>query len=91
MKAQRPIIEIGSQPPQSPCMNLCDLGFFKSIDSRLPKLRAFSLPQFIGQIKGAFDVYPSEKLESLACMKSRILGCVIEHDGGNDFKVLQVF
>ena len=24
--------------PQSPCTNLCDLGFFRSISSRLPKL-----------------------------------------------------
>lgn len=40
MKAGKPIIEFADQIAQSPCTNLCDLGFFKSIDSRLPKLRS---------------------------------------------------
>ena len=44
-----PRIELVEQLPQSPCSNLCDLGFFRSIDSRLPKLRSFSMPEFIEQ------------------------------------------
>lgn len=41
LTAARPHIKSVSQPLQSPCTNVCDLGFFNSIDSRLPKLRSF--------------------------------------------------
>ena len=33
------------------------LGFFNSIDSKLPKLRSFKLPEFIQQIKDTFAEY----------------------------------
>ena len=54
-----------SQKPQSPCTNLCDLGFFRSIDSRLPKLRDFNMLQYIEQIKAAYAEYPEDKLSYL--------------------------
>ena len=58
MDQGKPKIVIVLQIPQSPCTNLCDLGFFSSIDSRLPKLRSFKLPEFTQQIKQAFEEYP---------------------------------
>ena len=56
--------------PQSPCTNLCDLSFFRSVDSRLPKLRSFSMPTFIKQIEVAFKEYPEDKLDDLCGMKT---------------------
>ncbi len=68
-----PKIELVEQLPQSPCTNLCDLGFFRSIDSRLPKLRSFSMPTFIKQIEGAFEDYPEAKIDDLCRMKTELL------------------
>lgn len=87
MQAGRPRIEFVPQVAQSPCTNLCDLGFFRSLDSRLPKLRSFSLLEFIEQIKEAYAEYPHAKLSDLAAMKSRVVQCIAENAGGNDFKL----
>ena len=37
---------------QSPCSNTLDLGFNKSLDSRLPKKRSFDLDKFEDEILG---------------------------------------
>ena len=49
------------QLPRSPCTNLCDLGFFRSIDTRLSKLRSCAMPTFIKQIEGACEVGAGER------------------------------
>ena len=72
---------------QSPCTNLCDLGFFRSIDSRLPKLRCFKVPEFIQQIKDTYEEYPEAKIEALVRMKKRVVVCICENEGRNDFKL----
>jgi len=87
MSKGKPRIVFVEQIAQSPCTNLCDLGFFRSIDSRLPKLRSFSLLELISQIKDAFAEYPSAKLSSLVIMKARVTRCIADHEGANDFKL----
>ena len=57
------------------------------IDSRLPKLRSFKLPEFIGQIEEAYEEYPDEKLEALCSMKTRVCACIVENEGQNDFRL----
>ena len=42
----RPEIVFGEQVANSPDTNACDLGFFKSMDLRLPKKRALKLDAF---------------------------------------------
>ena len=64
---------------------LCDLGFFRSVDSRLPKLRSFKLPTFIKQIEEAFEEYPDEKLDDLRGMKTRVCVAIVENQGDNKF------
>ena len=70
-----------------------DLGFNKSLDSRLPKVRSFDLDKFEQEILDAFDQYPSEKLDALYDMKQRpiqrVIECIIARDppGGNTFKL----
>ena len=65
----------------------CDLGFNKSLDSRLPRVRDFNLDKFEEQILEAWDEYPSEKLDDLFDMKSRVLQCILSSNppGGNNF------
>eukprot|EP00967_Tisochrysis_lutea_P132187 scaffold230530_cov31-Tisochrysis_lutea.AAC.1 len=43
------------QVANSPDTNACDLGFFKSMDSRLPKRRDFNLDRFTEQYMRAFN------------------------------------
>ena len=64
---------------------LCDLGFFRSVDSRLPKLRSFKLPTFIKQIEEAFEEYPDEKLDVVCGIKTRVCVAIVENQGDNKF------
>ena len=87
LNQKTPRIVLVEQIAQSPCTNLCDLGFFRSIDSRLPKLRSFDLLEFIRQIEAAFQEYPEEKLEALCQMKSRVCRAIMDNWGQNDFRL----
>ena len=82
-----PRIELVEQLPQLPCTNLCDLGFFRSVDSRLPKLRSFSMPEFILQIEDAYEQYPAEKIEDLCAMKTRVCVAIVQNWGDNTFRL----
>ena len=84
-KSRGPKITIFKQERNSPCTNACDLGFNKSLDSRLPHRRAFNLDKFEKQILAACNSYPSEKLDAIFDMKSRVLECIIQAKGLNDF------
>ena len=53
------------QAPQSPDTNTLDLGFNKSLDSTLPKVRSFDLDKFEEEILEAWDIYPEDKLDDL--------------------------
>lgn len=77
------------QCPNSPDTNALDLGFNKSLDSRLPRVRSFDLDLFEQQIMQCFEEYPPEKLDDLFDMKQRVCRCIIECDppGGNSFKL----
>ena len=61
----------------SPCTNKNDLGFYNSIDSRLPKLRNFNLDELYKQVEDEFWAYPSEKLDALARMKACVCQAII--------------
>ena len=82
-----PEIKPVDQCAQSPETNTLDLGFNKSLDSRLPQVRDFNLDKFEDQILQAWDEYPSEKLDDLYDMKSRVIECILTSNppGGNNF------
>ena len=80
-----PRIEIVSQAAQAPDTNANNLGFYRSIDSRLPKVRNFDLDEFEKQILAAFKDYPSKTLNDLFDMKQRVCQCIIDAKGDNDF------
>ena len=82
-----PQVKLFRQEANSPCTNKNDLGFYNSIDSRLPKLRKFSLDELYQQVVDAFWEYPSEKLDALARMKARVCKAIIKSGGDNDFKL----
>ena len=82
-----PEIQLVSQVPQSPDMNACDLGFFRSMDSRLPALRSFNLDTFEKQCLEVFKEYPPEKLTAIFNMKQRVCKCILACEGQNDYKL----
>ena len=71
--AQRQVdIGIFPQEPNSPCTNLNDLGFYNSMDSRLPAYRDFKLDAFEKQVQECFWSYTPEKLDKLCQTKKAV-------------------
>ena len=83
------LLESERKPAQSPELNTLDLGFNKSLDSRLPKVRDFNLHNFDAQVDQTYKDYPEDKLDNVFDMKSRVMQCIINSSppGGNNFKL----
>ena len=73
------------QPAQSPDTNKNDLGFYSSIDSKLPQYRDFNLDAFSAQVQSAFDAYDPQLLTNIDSAKKVVLSRIIEFKGDNDF------
>ena len=86
-KQKGPLLEVIEQCAQSPDQNACDLGFFNSVDSRIPKLRPYDLDEFEKMIIAAHDSYPGEKLDAIFDMKQAICERVLATTppGNNDY------
>ena len=80
-------IEIVDQPAQSPDTNCNDLGFYASIDSRMPKFRSFNLDQLFAEVCQAWNAYPSEKLRDIFDTKHAIMEEIIKDKGDNLYKL----
>ena len=83
----RPEIVFGKQIPNSPDTNACDLGFFKSMDSRIPKNRSMKLDEFEKQCLATFKDYPSEILNRLFETKTLVCKCIVGAGGDNTYKL----
>ena len=82
----RPQIVFGDQVPNSPDTNGCDLGFFKSMDTRLPRSRALKLDAFEKQCLQTFKEYPREVLDKLFQTKTLTCKAIVANGGDNTYK-----
>ena len=82
-----PKIEIVEQIPNSPDTNACDLGFFRSLDSRPPRKRAMRLDAFEKQVLQAFKDYPPDRLSAIFDQKKRVCSAIIADGGNNAYKM----
>ena len=71
----------------SPCTNGNDLGFYNSLDSRLPAQRPFDLNKLFELVESAYWEYPGEKLDNLFDTKMAVCKSIIEARGDNDFSL----
>ena len=78
---------LSPQPPQSPDLNLNDLGFYSSFDTAIGNNRKFDLKLWWDQIKNTFKSYESEKLLKLVETKQRVVSLAAECGGDNCYKL----
>eukprot|EP00965_Chrysotila_dentata_P258040 6213077-Pleurochrysis_carterae.AAC.1 len=87
-KQAGPELIIFPQCANSPDQNALDLGFNKSLDSKLPKCRPNNLDEFEALILEELSKYPSEKLNDLFdSKKNRVCQSVVADKGDNAFKI----
>ena len=82
-------IKFVNQSPNSPDLNVCDLGLFWSFKSRLRKKIAWSkdYQEMVRVVLEVFDAYPAETLDGIwGCLYNNYRS-VLESDGGNQYKI----
>ncbi|ETV84653.1 hypothetical protein H257_03795 [Aphanomyces astaci] len=75
------------QPPNSPDLNVRDLGFFASIQALQYKMVSRSMDDVIEATLSAFEVLSSDKLSSIFLTLQAVMCLVMEHHGENNFKL----
>lgn len=83
-------IKFKSQPPNSPDLNVLDLGFFNAIQSLQHQASPKTMEELITCVENAFDTLTKEKLDNVfltlqKCMESTMLA-----SGGNDYKIQHI-
>lgn len=75
------------QPPNSPDMNVLDLGFFASIQALQYRAECKSIRDLLREVNAAFHALPVEKLDDVFLTLQKVLECVMKAGGSNKFKL----
>lgn len=75
------------QPPNSPDLNILDLGFFASLQSMVYKVPSQNCDAMIETVKEKFAVYPPYKLRNVFLTLQNVMNSIIEVNGGNDYDI----
>ncbi|ETV71908.1 hypothetical protein H257_13038 [Aphanomyces astaci] len=75
------------QPPNSPDLNVLDLGFFASIQTLQYKTVSRTVDEVIASTMITFETLESEKLANVFLTLQGVMRLVLEHRGGNHFKL----
>ena len=76
-----------NQPANSPDTNLCDLGFFNSIQARYNKEAPKRVEDIISCVDKALKEYPSSLLNRLWITHMSVMNEIILCNGNNDYKI----
>ena len=74
-----------SQPPNSPDLNVLDLGFFNSLQSIVAKEGTRNKQFLIEMVKEKFDNYPYSKINHVFLSLQMAMQEIILCNGGNDY------
>ncbi|VFQ65765.1 unnamed protein product [Cuscuta campestris] len=80
-------IQLKFQPPNSPDLNVLDLGFFRSIDSVQDQTAPRSLTDLVKFVTTAFEELSHDKLNNVFLTLQGVMGEILSHNGGNQFKI----
>jgi hypothetical protein len=81
-------IELKNQCPNSPDTNICDLGFFRTLQSEQWKLPcAKSTDELIERVEQAFNELSPESIDANFVTLQSYLDEIVKHHGCNDYKI----
>ncbi|ETI38655.1 hypothetical protein F443_15671 [Phytophthora nicotianae P1569] len=75
------------QPPNSPDLNVLDLGFFASIQSIQYKKIISGIENLILAVKDAFDSVDIETIDNIFVTLAKAMECIIKEKGDNTYKL----
>ena len=79
-------IELYHQPPNSPDLNILDLGFFAALQST-----CLGAPvnerELIELVQQKYEAYPAKKINFVWLSHMQIMNCILQRRGDNDYKL----
>lgn len=75
------------QPPNSPDLNVLDLGFFTAIQSLQHQTETKTIDDLIAAVLQAFAELEHSKLDDIFLTLQKVMECIILHSGNNNFAI----
>ncbi|KAL3519065.1 hypothetical protein ACH5RR_021654 [Cinchona calisaya] len=80
-------IQLSFQPPNSPDLNVLELGFFRAIQSLQHQEAPKNIDELVTAIEKSFDEFPVEKLNHVFFTLQMCMTEVMKSNGSNKYKV----
>jgi hypothetical protein len=80
-------VVLDTQPPNSPDLNINDLGLFNALQAAYYKSAPSTSLELIDCVEQAYREYPWKKINYLWLTLQTVMNQVIENCGGNDYKI----
>ena len=80
-------IKLVTQPPNSPDLNLNDLGFFNSLQSTYYQTCPTNAMELIQMVEETYQAYPAHKINRIWLTLQSCMNEIIKSDGGNQYKI----
>ncbi|KAH9101901.1 hypothetical protein AeMF1_021417 [Aphanomyces euteiches] len=80
-------IRMMNQPPQSPDLNVLDLGFFNSIQALQQQMECRTIEDLMDAVCSTFRQLSAETLNRTFMTLQRVMGMIIEVKGDNRYKI----
>ena len=80
-------IELFNQPPNSPDLNVLDLGYFNAIQSIQHQKAPMNIDDLIQAVEDSFQALQRSKLNSIFLTLQQTMEQIILADGGNNYRL----
>ncbi|VFQ83711.1 unnamed protein product [Cuscuta campestris] len=80
-------ITLGNQPPNSPDLNVLDLGFFRAIQSLKEQCAPNTVEELLKAVQGAYDALKPETLNKVWLSYQQVMATIMEKEKGNNYKL----
>ncbi|VFQ72347.1 unnamed protein product [Cuscuta campestris] len=80
-------ITLSNQPPNSPDLNILDLGFFRAIQSLKEKCAPKNVAELVEAVRGAYAALTAETLNKVWLSYQDVMQQVMNDEGGNKYKL----
>jgi hypothetical protein len=80
-------VVLETQPPNSPDLNILDLGLFSAIQAAYYRFAPRNALELIDCVEKAYVGYPANKINHLWLSLQLCMNQIIEHDGCNHYKI----
>ncbi|KAH6804494.1 hypothetical protein C2S51_032741 [Perilla frutescens var. frutescens] len=80
-------IRLCCQPPNSPDMNVLDLGFFRAIDSLQHQEAPSTIEEFVAAVENSFEKFPTQELNNVFLTLQSYMVEVMKSLDGNNYKI----